>query len=510
MRSVLAGSLLAVVGACAVPLGGAPPPGAPATLSPETSRTLQLTGVLTDKDLATYRELPFTVPPGVDSVTISLDHDGRDVLAGVGRTVIDLGLRDPAGFRGWSGSNKSTLFISANESTPSFRAGPVLPGTWTLLLGIPAIRAGVTTSYTATVTFNAPEPATEPGAEPGWLRGDFHAHTGHSDGSCANRDGVRFPCPVHETPEAAVRAGLDFVSVTDHNTFSQNAALRELEPFYPGLTLIRGAEITTFRGHANALGVRYPVDFQLGSPRLPTLDPLLDQVEAQGGVLSINHPGLPSGAACMGCGWTADTDWSRIAAIEVINGGSLRTGVHEGPTSGVLFWQRLLDQGHRITALGGSDNHDPTDDAGARQSPMGKPATVVWSMGRSEHAILNGVRSGRVFLDIDNRPGRVLDVDARYNGQVAPMGGVLRVPAGASSGFHVALAGVTLPDGSTPVIRTVSGGLDVMLPAALRREGPFATVQLKPGVQRGWIRVDVRDAADRLLMMSNPVYIMAE
>lgn len=515
MRPTLAIILAACLAACTTPIGPTPPRGAEVSLPSGAARSFSLTGSITGAQLATYVEVPFNVPPGADSLSISFDHDGR----GAGAT-LDLGLRDPTGFRGWSGSNKSTIFIAANEATPSFRAGPVSPGTWTLLIGVPAIRADMTTHYEATVVLNGPSSLNAASGEPGWRRGDFHAHTGHSDASCANKHGLRAPCPVHETTASAERAGLDFLAVTDHNTFAQNNALRELAPFHPDLTLIPGAEITTFLGHANALGVHYPLDFQLGTARLPDIDTLIDQIEKQGGLLSINHPGLPSGPACMGCGWTAKTPWDRIAAIEVINGDGVRRNIHEGPLSGITYWQKLLDQGHRLIAIGGSDNHDPTDDAGVRQSPMGKPATVVWSDNSGDAAILAGVRSGRVFLDVGNVKDRLIDIEARIGDAVTPMGGQLRLAPGADAALFVTVAGVTDADGRQGVVTFVSGGLDVMQPAMLAAdmqstdmhstERPSAHFSLKKDAQHGWIRADVRDASGRLLLLSNPIFVRAE
>jgi hypothetical protein len=489
MRSKLVTFIAAMLcAACATPIGD-PPPSAQTAIPPGVSHTIILSGTLTDADLATYREVLFTVPPGARSITITLDHDGREA-----RTTIDTGLRDPHGFRGWSGSNKSTIFIAENESTPSFRAGPLTPGTWALILGIPAIRPGVTTNYEATITFNAKPEAAE--ASSGWRRGDFHAHTGHSDASCANSEGVRLPCPVHETLDAALRAKLDFVSVTDHNTFAQNNAIRELAPFYPGLTIVRGAEITTFQGHANALGVADAVDFQLGHARLPKLDPLFDQIEAQGGILSINHPALPSGSLCMGCGWTVETDWSRVTAIEVVNGDGVRRGIHEGAMSGIAFWEKLLREGHRLIAIGGSDNHDPTDDKGERQSPMGKPATIVWTNGDAEADIIAGVKAGRAYLDIDNIPGRLLDVTATANGSTGHMGGELTLAAQETAAVTVELSGAT---GARLQAHSHNITVELAHPGAY-------TAQLASGVSSGWLRFDVRDAEDRLLMVGNPVW----
>jgi predicted metal-dependent phosphoesterase TrpH len=65
-------------------------------------------------------------------------------------------------------------------------------------------------------------------------------HTAHSDGSCASRKGVRVPCPVFRTLEAAEARGLDFIAITDHNATSQNDALRELAPYFDDLLLIPG------------------------------------------------------------------------------------------------------------------------------------------------------------------------------------------------------------------------------------------------------------------------------
>ena len=56
----------------------------------------------------------------------------------------------------------------------------------------------------------------------------------------------------------------------------------------------------------------------------------------------------------MGCGWTVpNTDFSRVTAIEVINGNLV-----EGPGSGILLWQEQLNKGFRLTGIAGSDNHD--------------------------------------------------------------------------------------------------------------------------------------------------------
>lgn len=498
MRLVLLATLL-VLAAC--------------TAAPEqvtAPSQIVLTGEISRADHQTYREIPFDVPPGTGRIALDFAYTGKDQ-----RTVIDIGLRDPNGQRGWSGGNKTSFEVSEFSSTPSYATGPMMPGTWHLVLGIPNIRDGQTASYTATIALGPSDgvraavelsdTAIVLDATPGWRRGDFHTHTAHSDGSCDAGD-VRGPCPAVFTFEAAKAAGLDFVALTEHNTITQLADIRELQNAFPETLLMPGTEITTFNGHANVIGNTGFLDFQLGSPRLPTLEKLFDQADATGAILSVNHPSLPSGEVCMGCGWTVkDTDWSRVAAIETINGSTLRTSGAESAFNGIRFWETLLNQGHRITAIGGSDNHDAKDTTGARQSPVGTPATVVFAEALSTNGIVEGVKSGRVFVDVAGLPDAKLDMKAVATNRSVSMGGelVLRPNENAT----IAASTNALPPGART--EWISSGLVVGIPS-----DPAASearlVQLEDGRRRSWIRVNIRDVDGKLLLIGNPVYVRSE
>lgn len=468
---------------------------------------ITLTGEIARADHQTYREIPFEAPPGTGRITVDFDYTGKDQ-----RTVIDIGLRDPHGQRGWSGGNKSRFEVSEFASTPSYAAGPMTPGQWALVLGIPNIRDGQTASYTATITLGPSDaarksvelsdPAIVLDTKAGWRRGDFHVHTAHSDGSCDQAD-ARGPCPSIFTFEAAKAAGLDFVAITDHNTITQLSDIRELQEAFPRTLLMPGTEITTFFGHANVVGATGFLDFQLGSPRLPTLAKLFDQADAVNGFISVNHPSLPSGEACMGCGWTAkDTDWSRVTAIEIVNGATLRTSGPEGAFNGIRFWENLLKQGHRITAIGGSDNHDAKDTTGAKQSPIGKPATVVFANALSTKGVVAAVKSGRVFVDVAGLPGATLDIIAHATNKSASMGGELVLTTGERA--TIAAPTSRLPPGAR--VEWISSGLVVGVPS-----DPAASqaklVHLEEGKSHGWIRVNVRDAEGKLLLIGNPIYL---
>ncbi|GGY24569.1 CehA/McbA family metallohydrolase [Pseudoduganella albidiflava] len=450
------------------------------------STDLVLHGRLTGTDHQTYREVPFAVPPGVDRVTVTFDYTGREQ-----RSVIDLGLIGPDGMpRGWSGGNKRTFTVGTVDATPSYLAVPALAGQWALLLGIPNMRANATADYTATVTFSRGQASDDAALATGarWYRGDLHSHTGHSDGSCRNRGGsASVPCPPFVLAQAAAARRLDFLAVTEHNTVSHAQALGELQPYFDTLLLMPGREITTFHGHANLFGTLAPLDFRRG------WDTVLKDAQALRGLVSINHPVRPSGEDCMGCGWDTRTDMALVQAIEAVNGKDAGTR-----WSGIPFWEAQLDRGYRITAIGGSDSHRPDE------SPPGIPATVVHAAALSQSAILDGIRKGHVFVDIEGSPDRLLDVRAEANGNTAMMGDALDAPAGTAVRFRVRTAGV-----AGARLRIVDNGREITPLADPTVRDVDSVFTLAGDGRPHWVRVDVIAAAGHLLLLGNPVYLNA-
>lgn len=464
---------------------------------------LILTGSFSGADHQSYREVPFRVPSGVKRLTIDFSYSGRQ-----DRTTLDIGLRDPHRFRGWSGGNKSRFVIEAGLATPSYLPGPLPSGVWTLIIGVPNLRKGATSDYQAKVWFETetsdlpgPKAETAPGGAL-WFRGDLHAHTAHSDGSCLSRRGQRAPCPVYRTLERAAAQKLDFLAITDHNTVSQNQSLVELTPYFDDLLILPGEELTTFQGHANVWGVTQALDFQLAPNKIKSFDQVIAQAHSAHGLVSINHPSLPSGEACMGCGWTVPTDWSKVDAIEVVNGGSLAFMGAEGPMSGIPFWEGLLDRGFRIAAVGGSDNHDP-DLPSDKPGGLGRPTTFVHSAALSQPAILEGIKQGRVFIDIVGLANPRLEVEARAEDVSVEMGGVLALHKSDVVTIKVSAAG--LPEDARISVRG-SGAKDFKLkdwPAAK----DFGPLTLAYAGSPSWVRFDVRDAKGALILLGNPIYL---
>lgn len=477
-------------------------PVAVAAQVPQRAPDKILMGTITRADFQRYRQVPFTVPRGTARIVVAFDHDQRKA-----KTVIDLGIEDMHGFRGASGGNKADFTIGESDATPSYLPGRIDAGRWHLVLAVPNIRDGITARWQAKLWFlrageGLPSPVVDRG--PGWYRGDLHVHTAHSDGACASQSGKRVPCPLFKTLETAATRGLDFVAITEHNTTSAHAAMREAAPHFDRLLLIPGREITTFFGHFNIFGVTEPIDYRITPGGPVTFNRIADRVHALGGLVSINHPGLPSGEACMGCGWTMpDADPARVDAIEVVNGGAARLpGGIDGPLSGARFWAQSLARGRPITAVGGSDNHDALQPATTLGS-IGRPTTVVRAAGLNQAAILDGLRSGRVFIDIEGNAGSMLDLRVAAGDTEAAMGGRLvarpdlpltaRLTVNAPPGSRLELLG----NDALIATVTINGAKDYQLTVD-HRERPLV------------VRAIVREPGGAIRMMSNAVIVSAK
>ncbi len=457
---------------------------------------LILQGEVHPSQKQTYFDVPFAVPRGTHRITVTFHNLGHDQ-----RTVLDLGIADPFRFRGQSGGNKDHFTISETDATPSYLPGTIPPGRWKLLVAVPNIRAGVTSQYRAEVWFNSAlddssfteQPLRD---QPGWYRGDLHMHDAHSDGSCPSQSGKSVPCPLFVTVDAAARRGLDFIAITDHNATSQYDDERELQPYFDKLLLIPGRELTTFHGHANEWGATRFIDYRVGTPQVPDVNAMFRSARALGAIVSINHPEAPTGEICMGCGWNPSppADMSLVTSIEVVNGGG-----HPA----TRFWEDQLRRGYRLTAVGGSDNHH-ADWPAEHPASVGYPTTVIHAQNLSVAAILDGIRSGRVFIDVTGSRDRMLEMNGGDPGRSAVMGGELNAPSGEAVSLTVHITGCA---GGT-VHFFVDGQESAALPPQpVANADQTVRTQWQADGARHWLRAEVHDAQDHLLLLGNPLYI---
>jgi hypothetical protein len=452
-----------------------------------------LKGSVTSRDSGQFRMLPFEVPAGTKRLDVQLTFTGRDQ-----GTQLYLGIFDPIMYRG---AGRLSFTISEYDATPPFAPGPIVPGTWHLALGVVNVNPEGTSDYTARIDFSTSDD--RPAgivlrSEPGWYKGDLHSHTGHSDGVCLSQAGKNVPCPAFKLVEAAAARHLNFLAITDHNTAVTLNSIREMQPYFDRLLLIHGREMTTFAGHANVWGTAEFLDFRIGY-RNWTIDDFLDQVHRAHALVSINHAYWPVGPACPGCGWgwKEQTDFSRIDAIEIVNGYSEKGSWFQPPAgNGVPFWEEQIAQGHRITGVGGSDDHRAGEQLD-RASGVGNPTTVVYARELSEPAILEGIKAGHVFVQLRGPEGPALYLSS---GQ-AIMGDNIHVADGTAVEFQLRAT-------------DCSGGMAAVIldgrPAktyAIDGNDRTGTVSLTLGGGRHWVRATLQDAAGSLVALTNPIYV---
>jgi hypothetical protein len=456
-----------------------------------------LTGDVTGVQNKTYFEIPFAVPAGTHRISVDFHFTGAEQ-----RATLDLGVADPERFRGESGGNKKHFTISETDATPSYLPGAIPAGEWRLLIAVPNMRPQVVAHYTAEIRFNSRDEDASFTDHPlaagtRWYRGDLHMHTAHSDGSCPSQSGRIVPCPLFLSVQTAAARGLDFIAITDHNADSQNDALRELQPYFDRVLLIPGREMTTFYGHFNIFGVTQFIDYRL-TPGALDLNAVLRDVRSKGGVASVNHAESPGGEACMGCRWEplSGVDMGMFSAVEVINGGRTLS-------SNAKFWDEQLRGGYRLAAVGGSDSHNATNPPGPPGS-IGWPTTVVEADELSVPAILNGIRTGRTFVDLTASRDKLVDFEAQSGAAHARMGETLHVADKSPIRLQMHVVACL---GS--VVHLILDGEEdaAMRPMTVRSASDSLETAFSVGAGRHWLRLEVRDGDGKLQLLSGPLYV---
>lgn len=351
-----------------------------------------------------YFYIPFDVPAGTTRIDVALAYPKAEDC------VIDLGAFDPRdtgypsaeGFRGWSGGARDSFFIATDDATPGYVHGDIPAGRWTVILGLYKVPEGgtevaVTIALDSALRTIEPQPArTTPVRQgAGWYKGDLHCHTFHSDAKGS-------PELLHA---AAKQAGLDFLAIADHNTTTQRRYFHPQSS--PDLVFVRAMEVTTAEGHANIYGVDAWIDFRMTRPA--DAHTLARLVHDKGGLLSINHDKPPIAweyelpeADCQEVWQSTWMAWNWIALDR---------------------WQQRLASGLRLSAIGGSDYHQPAQLMPEGPLVLARPTTVLFLPELSEDAVLAAMKSGHGYVtESPSGPSLVMTVDGQ------PMGSVVTKP----------------------------------------------------------------------------------
>lgn len=451
--------------------------------------------------------LPVRVPRGTRRIAVSYTYDKPEVPTGRQGNSLDIGIFDERGtdlpgegFRGWSGGFRTEFFVSAEEATPGYLAGPVNAGTWHVILG-PYTVAPQGMDYEVTITLThgdgsgdgsgdgdgeqdqTPRRAYPPerarGRGRAWYRGDCHLHTVHSDGQ-------RTP---EEVAAAAREARLDFIVTTEHNTTSGHAAWEGL--WGDDLLILCGEEVTTRNGHYLALGTDAGtfVDWRYRA-RDDAYAAYARRIHRAGGLVVPAHPHCPY----VGCQWKfgfEDAD-----AVEVWNG----PWTDDDELSLATWDATLHGTGSWLPALGNSDAH-------REPQVVGLPQTVVLAEDLSRQAVLAGIRAGRSYLAESSEVELSLTVtDER--GRHASIGE--RLAAAADTKVTVRLDVSGAPGGGTVRLLTDEGE---MVEETLPDSGG-GTVEWQTTVSlAAYVRAEVRHPAGEgastgeMAAMTNPVFL---
>lgn len=455
-------------------------------------QVITLTGTVAVEERLTYRLIPFELPQHTGAIEVTYSYSGEG-------NEIEIGLYDPNGFRGSSRSSKDSFYVGKYAATPSYFHGKLDAGEWNIMLSFPTIKVEAEYSISIRVIPEQSKEFTGPDTfklsdSTRWYAGDFHTHTGHSDGfGCRDTRGKRAPCQVYQNVELAHTQGLDFVGIADHNTISHYQDIRTLQPSFPDLLILRGQEVTTFYGHANVYGSGDPVNFRIGYEAFDMAQ-LQEEVAHSGALLSINHPGRETGANCTGCGWSEpSTDYSKLEVIEVINETEVET-----PISGIPVWEDLLNQGYQIIGIGGSDDHS------ARS--IGTPTTMVYASELSEKGLLDAVGRGKVYIRTKGNTSPEIEFHVSKESRSWEMGEIISLEDLQDKKITL---NVEIRGEEISAIEVIYNGTLTSVSASEIEHSGALSIWEKTVVldDTGWIRINLRDQTGDITVISNPIFI---
>lgn len=450
------------------------------------AQDIELHGTISPEKLGTHEMLAFTVPAGIERMEVTLISPGFQK-----GMYLTAGLFDPQRYRG---EGRARFTVSTVDATGPYLPGPIIPGTWHIAIGYNYVAPTAHGEFTVKIHLSTqldPEHYPVLNSQPGWYKGDLHSHTGLTDAMCHSQSGANVPCPPSRLLAAAASQGLDFLAVTDHNTQAHFNELIQDQLYYDKMLLIAGEEVTTVKGHTNIWGTEGFLDYRVADKGF-TVNNLFDQAHKLHALVSINHAYWPYDGRCPGCGWgwASITDYSKVDAIEIINGyhehGSWFT---PPPGNGIPFWEAQLARGLRPTGVGGGDEHRAGEQLPLHDG-VGIPTTVVYARELSQPAILEGIKAGHVYIKVNGPDGP----DLFLTSGDAIMGDEITAAPNQPVTFTLA----TKNQGETTPHIIIDGK---------PQPTPSTTFTWISDGKRHWIRAELDDVHGDPITLTNPIYV---
>lgn len=316
-----------------------------------------------------------------------------------------------------------------------------------------------------------------------WYKGDFHTHTNVSDGKLS---------PL-ELIEVAKKQNLDFFVITDHNIIQTGFPESEV-------LVIPGIEITSLKGHFNALGAKKWVDFTREEAMTTEegMNSLLSDFKASGALCSMNHPALKPWS------WLyKDTLLSNFTTIEVWNDPTFKGNAPKATEAALKLWNTLWNDGYKIWGIGGSDAHNlPTETYENSKMPsiIGDPATFVLSDSLSAGDIMKAVKGGNIYVS----RGLTLKIDIEVCGvNFCPGNDMTEL---VSTKEKIIKYRLTILEGTSncEVIWIRDGRVQ-------HKERVIGNIESEyefswKGEEYSWFRFELRDYDGNLIAFANPIY----
>ncbi len=451
-------------------------------------------GVFSTRDQKKYFQFPFEVKEGATKIYVHLQYNKEP------KNILYLQLYDYRRFRGIGKytanikKNEIEIFITPTCASPGALFGNIPKGRW--IAEIDSVEVFAICKYHLSIEiyydnntvsrFAIKKPTQKKhivSNEKRWYRGDLHIHSQESDGKE----------PVKEIIKAARENRLDFIAITDHNTISSWQYFKR----HKDILLIPGVEVTTPRGHANALGIDDWIDWRIGY-RNRTIFDIIKDTRSKGGIFCINHPRILNHNGHVSWNYQG-IDYHQVDAIEIWNAPWLLKNTRSNEMARSL-WNDLLNQGYRLTAVAGSDLH--SFDLYAKR--LGSLLNYIYCENLSQEALLQGIKSGKVFMTA----GPMVDFNAIYKGKTYMIGEEIVPSENQVVEFHI---GVTNTEEELE-LRIIQDGYILKKYSCPPKEKLNLYFE-KVVHDTGWYRIELHhkitdDEEDSLVAITNPIYIV--
>ncbi len=463
--------------------------------------SLHFEGTIKSSEIKTYKKITFRVPANTKSLNIKFQFTPYSIS--LPKEMITLTLFDTTGFRGAGhrGGNNHEVFLGETFATPGYLPGPIKEGEWTVELDTHMILPGETCNYNLDINFNPKNhgenyptdkslkeqkqidiylkelhPVEKPD---GWLVGDLHTHTNHSDGQWTTEDLLR----------TVTTLKLDFLGITDHNTVS---ALPEAhKKANTTILIIDGMELTTYWGHALCLGTSKWIDWRTflkpSKNDYHSMEEIARKALTSNLLFIISHPGAIGDPFCTGCKWKYPrVSPGPVRLVEVWNGPWKGLSNNE---ESLRIWYKWLNRGIKIFATAGSDIHR------IEYYLKNSAFTYVKADKPDIQEIFHSIKSGHSFIS----SGPTVYIEGiSPGGEKIRMGGELKEEKGAA----ISIIWDKSPPGAT--IRLI-GNADSIYEKKIGSKGNIVWDITKD--HSLWYVAEMRSITGEMLSLTNPVFI---